>query len=70
MFTLSSEQTMLRDSIRRFMKAEIAPIVSRHDQDRTFPFEVLGKLAESATWAGDCPKKKAAWAWTSSPGPC
>ncbi|WP_304305193.1 acyl-CoA dehydrogenase family protein [Pseudacidovorax intermedius] len=58
MFTLSSEQSMLRDSIRRFMKAEIAPIVSRHDQDRTFPFEVLGKLAEFGYLGGRLPEEE------------
>lgn len=46
MYTLNAEQTLLRDSIRRFMKAEVAPIVARHDQEHTFPFELLGQLAQ------------------------
>ncbi|MBO9643652.1 MAG: acyl-CoA/acyl-ACP dehydrogenase [Pseudacidovorax sp.] len=58
MFTLSSEQSLLRDSIRRFMKAEVAPIVSHHDQARTFPFEVLGKLAEFGYLGGRLPEEE------------
>lgn len=46
MYTQTAEQTMLRDSIRRFMKSEVAPVVARHDQERTFPFELLKPLAE------------------------
>ena len=40
MYTQTAEQAMLRDSIRRFMKSEVAPIVARHDQEKTFPFEL------------------------------
>jgi len=45
-YTQTAEQAMLRDSIRRFMKSEVAPIVARHDQDKTFPFELLKPLSE------------------------
>lgn len=46
MYTQTAEQAMLRDSIRRFMKSEVAPIVARHDQEKTFPFELLKPLSE------------------------
>ena len=46
MYTQTAEQAMLRDSIRRFMKSEVAPIVARHDQERTFPFELLKPLSD------------------------
>jgi alkylation response protein AidB-like acyl-CoA dehydrogenase len=45
-FIPDSEQAMLRDSIRRFMKAEVAPLVSKHDVEKTFPFEILKGLAQ------------------------
>jgi len=45
-YTQTAEQAMLRDSIRRFMKSEVAPIVARHDQEKTFPFELLKPLSE------------------------
>src|SRR3989344_3620856 len=44
--TMSSEQEMLRDSVRRFMKREVAPTVAQHDKDKTFPFELLKKLSQ------------------------
>lgn len=43
--TMSSEQEMLRDSVRRFMKTEVAPHVAQHDRDKTFPFELLKELS-------------------------
>ncbi|MFV0675693.1 acyl-CoA dehydrogenase family protein [Variovorax sp. tm] len=46
MYTQTAEQAMLRASIRRFMKSEVAPIVARHDQEKTFPFELLKPLSE------------------------
>ncbi|MCO4891265.1 acyl-CoA dehydrogenase family protein [Cupriavidus sp. WGtm5] len=45
-FEATPEQRLLRDNIRRFMQAEVAPLVSRHDQEKTFPFEILKGLAQ------------------------
>ena len=42
---LNAEQVVLRDSIRRFMKAEVVPLIVRHEAARTFPFELMPKLA-------------------------
>lgn len=42
---LNAEQVVLRDSIRRFMKAEVVPLIARHEAARTFPFELMPKLA-------------------------
>jgi alkylation response protein AidB-like acyl-CoA dehydrogenase len=46
MNTETPEQALLRDSIRRFMKSEVAPIVARHDKEHSFPFELLKPLAD------------------------
>jgi alkylation response protein AidB-like acyl-CoA dehydrogenase len=35
-FEATPEQRLLRDNIRRFMQAEVAPLISRHDQGRPF----------------------------------
>ena len=43
---LTSEQELLRDSVRRFMKSEVAPRVAQHDKDKSFPFELLGELSQ------------------------
>ncbi|WP_035884818.1 acyl-CoA dehydrogenase family protein [Cupriavidus metallidurans] len=45
-FEATPEQRLLRDNIRRFMQAEVAPLISRHDQEKTFPFEILKGLAQ------------------------
>lgn len=41
-----TERDMLRDSIRRFMKSEVAPLVAKHDSEKSFPFEILKGLAQ------------------------
>ena len=58
MFTETADQAMLRDSIRRFMKSEVAPIVARHDQERSFPFELLKPLSEFGYLGGRLPEEQ------------
>ncbi len=43
-FVADANQEMLRDGVRRFMKSEVAPLVSEHDKAKTFPFELLKDL--------------------------
>src|SRR6218665_3646726 len=43
---LTPEQLALRDGIRRFMRTEVTPLIPRHEADRTFPYELMPKLAE------------------------
>lgn len=45
-FDLSPEQQQLRDNLRRFMKAEVVPLIQRHEAARSFPFELMPRLAE------------------------
>ncbi|MGC2404494.1 MAG: acyl-CoA dehydrogenase [Acidobacteriaceae bacterium] len=45
-FHLSDEQEQLRKEIRDFAEREIAPNVSRWDEDSEFPLEVVQKLGE------------------------
>jgi alkylation response protein AidB-like acyl-CoA dehydrogenase len=57
-FTLSEEQHLLRDNIRRFMKSEVAPRIRQHDEARTFPFELLKGLAQFGYIGGRLPEEK------------
>ncbi len=41
---LTSEETALRDAIRRFVRKEVAPIAAAMDRDDRFPREVFGRL--------------------------
>ena len=55
-FEFDGEQVALRDSIRRFMKKEVLPIVAKHDAEKTFPFELLGELGQFGYLGGFLPE--------------
>ncbi|MBO4120180.1 acyl-CoA dehydrogenase [Cupriavidus gilardii] len=55
-FVPDNEQVLLRDSIRRFMKSEVAPLVAQHDKAQTFPFEILEGLAQFGYIGGRLPE--------------
>lgn len=55
---LSAEQEMLRDSVRRFMKTEVAPHVARHDRDKSFPPELLRQLSQFGYIGGQLPEEE------------
>jgi glutaryl-CoA dehydrogenase len=43
---LAEDERLTRDSVRRFVEAEIIPIISRHFQAGTFPMELIPKFGE------------------------
>jgi glutaryl-CoA dehydrogenase len=43
---LTDEERLVRDSVRRFVDAEIIPIISKHYQAGTFPMELIPKFGE------------------------
>jgi glutaryl-CoA dehydrogenase len=43
---LTDEEKLVRASVRRFVEAKIVPIIGRHYQDGTFPFELIPQFAE------------------------
>lgn len=45
-FELDSDQELLRDNIRRFMKTRVTPLINQHEQSRTFPVELLAELRQ------------------------
>lgn len=55
-YQINADQEMLRDSIRRFMKSEVAPLVSKHDVEKTFPFEILKGLSQFGYIGGRLPE--------------
>lgn len=54
---LNSDREMLRDSIRRFMKTEVTPLISKHDVEKTFPFEILQGLSQFGYIGGRIPEE-------------
>ena len=45
-FELTDEQQLIREAVREFAEAEVAPIAAELDRDHRFPRELLPKLAE------------------------
>ena len=45
-FELTPDQQLLRDTVREFARAEIAPVAEQLDRDHEFPYEIVRKLGE------------------------
>ena len=45
-FDLTSEQRLLRDTVREFARQEIAPVAEELDREKRFPYEIVEKLGE------------------------
>jgi alkylation response protein AidB-like acyl-CoA dehydrogenase len=43
---LSDEQRLLRDTVRDFARAEVAPVAGELDRTKAFPYEIVAKLGE------------------------
>jgi alkylation response protein AidB-like acyl-CoA dehydrogenase len=43
-FGLSDEQRLLRDTVRDFARAEVAPVAGELDRTKSFPYEIVAKL--------------------------
>src|SRR5256885_3887502 len=45
-FDLTDEQRLLRDTVREFARAEVAPVAEELDRTKAFPYEIVAKLGE------------------------
>jgi len=45
-FELSSEQRLLRDTVRDFARQEVAPVAEELDRTKSFPYELVAKMGE------------------------
>jgi short-chain 2-methylacyl-CoA dehydrogenase len=43
-FELSDEQRLLRDTVREFARAEVAPVAEELDRTKAFPYDLVAKL--------------------------
>ena len=57
-FELTDEQQLIRDAVREFAEAEVAPIAAELDRDHRFPAELLPKLAEMNLMGMPYPEKE------------
>jgi short-chain 2-methylacyl-CoA dehydrogenase len=45
-FQLTDEQRLLRDTVRDFARAEVAPVAEELDRTKSFPYEIVAKMGE------------------------
>jgi alkylation response protein AidB-like acyl-CoA dehydrogenase len=45
-FELTDEQRLLRETVREFAAAEVAPVAGRLDRDHAFPYELVARMGE------------------------
>jgi len=45
-FELTDTQRLLRDTVREFARAEVAPVAAELDRTKAFPYELVAKLGE------------------------
>ena len=45
-FELTSEQRLLRDTVRDFARREVAPVAEELDRTKAFPYELVAKMGE------------------------
>jgi butyryl-CoA dehydrogenase len=57
-FELTDDQQLIRDAVREFADAELAPIAAELDRDHRFPYELLPKLAEMNLMGMPYPEKE------------
>src|SRR5438093_869724 len=43
-FELNHEQRLVRDTVRDFARAEVAPVAEELDREKRFPYEIVAKL--------------------------
>src|SRR3954469_3843521 len=48
---LSPEHALLRDTVREFMLAEVAPVIEDHEREHRFPSEIVRRIGELG-WLG------------------
>jgi alkylation response protein AidB-like acyl-CoA dehydrogenase len=56
-FRLTDEQQMLRDAVREFAQAEIAPIAAEFDEKSEFPADTIGKAGELGFMGVEVPEE-------------
>jgi short/branched chain acyl-CoA dehydrogenase len=45
-FDLTTEQRLLRDTVREFARQEVAPVASELDREKRFPYEIVEKMGK------------------------
>jgi glutaryl-CoA dehydrogenase len=54
---LSEDEKLVRTSIRKFVEAEVNPIISKHFEEGTFPGDLVPKLADLGVFGANLPEE-------------
>ena len=54
---LSSEEIMIRDTVREFVSEEIIPIIEKYNREASFPSQLIPKMAELNLFGNTLPQK-------------
>ena len=54
---LSSEEIMIRDTVREFVSDEIIPIIEKYNRESNFPAQLVPKMAELGLFGSTLPQK-------------
>jgi glutaryl-CoA dehydrogenase len=54
---LSSDEIMIRDTVREFVSEEIIPIIEKFNRESTFPIHLVPKMAELGLFGSTLPQK-------------
>jgi len=54
---LTDEERMIRESARKFVNAEVLPIIEQHAQDQTFPAHLIPKMGELGFYGPSLPEE-------------
>jgi len=54
---LSSEEIMIRDTVRDFVSDEVIPIIEKHNRESTFPIQLVEKMAKLGLFGSTLPQK-------------
>lgn len=54
---LTEEERMIRETARKFVNAEVLPIIEKHAQDQTFPKHLIPKMGELGFYGPSLPEE-------------
>jgi glutaryl-CoA dehydrogenase len=54
---LTEEERMIRETARKFVNAEVLPIIEQHAQDQTFPRHLIPKMGELGFFGPSLPEE-------------
>jgi glutaryl-CoA dehydrogenase len=54
---LTSEEIMIRETVREFVSNEVIPIIEKHNRESTFPVRLVPKMAELGLLGNTLPQK-------------